>query len=203
MHFALKAVLVTHDTMKVHWNTYDISQSAVRHVFVWHMQWQKFDKREYGLEILGLVVTLFVFMGYIRPYSWAFLHWHWRNSMRYFIRASEYIIKVPDSKVHGANMGPSGAGRTQMGPMLARCTLLSGVTCSIKMGRCITTTKHGFVLTSYERLGVISPATRLFVYHLMQSNIKKLDITGPLYGNHLIPLDSPHKGPATAVSASI
>ena len=32
----------------------------------------------------------------------------------------------PDSKVHGANMGPSGADRTQMGPMLAPWTLLSG-----------------------------------------------------------------------------
>ena len=34
---------------------------------------------------------------------------------------------VPDSKVHGANMGPSGADRTQVGPMLAPWTLLSGV----------------------------------------------------------------------------
>ena len=32
----------------------------------------------------------------------------------------------PDSKVHGANMGPSGADRTQVGPMLAPWTLLSG-----------------------------------------------------------------------------
>ena len=34
--------------------------------------------------------------------------------------------KGPDSKVHGANMGPSGADRTQVGPMLAPWTLLSG-----------------------------------------------------------------------------
>ena len=34
----------------------------------------------------------------------------------------------PDSKVHGANMGPSGADRTQVGPMLAPWTLLSGQT---------------------------------------------------------------------------
>ena len=33
----------------------------------------------------------------------------------------------PDSKVHGANMGPSGDDRTQMGPMLAPWTLLSGL----------------------------------------------------------------------------
>ena len=31
---------------------------------------------------------------------------------------------VPDSKLHGANMGPPGSGRTQMGPMLAPWTLL-------------------------------------------------------------------------------
>ena len=32
----------------------------------------------------------------------------------------------PDSKVNGAHMGPSGADRTQVGPMLAPWTLLSG-----------------------------------------------------------------------------
>ena len=31
---------------------------------------------------------------------------------------------IPDSKVHGANMGPPGADRTQVGPMLASWTLL-------------------------------------------------------------------------------
>ena len=34
---------------------------------------------------------------------------------------------VPDSKVHGANMGPIWGRRTQVGPMLAPWTLLSGV----------------------------------------------------------------------------
>ena len=33
---------------------------------------------------------------------------------------------TPDNKVHGANMGPIWADRTQMGPMLAPSTLLSG-----------------------------------------------------------------------------
>ena len=33
---------------------------------------------------------------------------------------------TPDSKVHGANMGPLGSSRPQMGPMLAPWTLLSG-----------------------------------------------------------------------------
>ena len=34
--------------------------------------------------------------------------------------------KNPDSKVHGAYMGPTLADRTQVGPMLAQWTLLSG-----------------------------------------------------------------------------
>ena len=34
---------------------------------------------------------------------------------------------VPNSKVDRANMGPSGSDRTQVGPMLAPWTLLSGV----------------------------------------------------------------------------
>ena len=33
---------------------------------------------------------------------------------------------TPDSKVHGAKWGSSGADRTQVGPMLAPWTLLSG-----------------------------------------------------------------------------
>ena len=34
--------------------------------------------------------------------------------------------RTPDNKVHGANMGPVWADRTQVGPMLAPWTLLSG-----------------------------------------------------------------------------
>ena len=34
---------------------------------------------------------------------------------------------IPESKAHGASMGPSGAYRTQVGPMLAPWTLLSGI----------------------------------------------------------------------------
>ena len=33
---------------------------------------------------------------------------------------------IPDSKVHGTNMGPSGADRTQVGPIFAPWTLLFG-----------------------------------------------------------------------------
>ena len=37
------------------------------------------------------------------------------------------VRKVPDSKIHGANMGPTWVLWPQMGPMLAPWTLLSGV----------------------------------------------------------------------------
>ena len=36
------------------------------------------------------------------------------------------VLKLPAVKVHGANMGPPGTCRPQMGPMLAPRTLLSG-----------------------------------------------------------------------------
>ena len=39
----------------------------------------------------------------------------------------KYFSNIPDSKVHGTNMGPSGADRTQVSPMLAPWTLLSGI----------------------------------------------------------------------------
>ena len=37
-----------------------------------------------------------------------------------------YVIKYLDSKVHGANMGPTRDYRTQVGPMLAPWILLTG-----------------------------------------------------------------------------
>ena len=37
------------------------------------------------------------------------------------------VQDLPDSKVHGANMGPSGADSTQVGPMLAPWALLFGL----------------------------------------------------------------------------
>ena len=41
------------------------------------------------------------------------------------------LTHIPDSKVHGANMGPSRADRTQMGPMLSPWTLLSRIILNI------------------------------------------------------------------------
>ena len=42
---------------------------------------------------------------------------------------------IPNSKVHGANMGPSGADRTQVGPMLATWTLPTGIAMTIEPKR--------------------------------------------------------------------
>ena len=41
-------------------------------------------------------------------------------------------IAVLDSKVHWANMGPPGADRTHVGPMLAQWALFSG-TCNLQI----------------------------------------------------------------------
>ena len=49
----------------------------------------------------------------------------WRGGGLQCVQA-KHRKDIPDSKVHGTNMGPSGADRTQMGPMLAPWTLLSG-----------------------------------------------------------------------------
>ena len=57
----------------------------------------------------------------------------YETSSRILIRTrTRYVqlwltVMIPDSKVHGANMGPSGADKTQVGPMLAPQTLLSGM----------------------------------------------------------------------------
>ena len=47
------------------------------------------------------------------------------------IEAQSSGIVFPDSKVHGANMGLIWADRTQVGPMLAPWTLLSGLLCMV------------------------------------------------------------------------
>ena len=44
----------------------------------------------------------------------------------------QHLHTVPDSKLHGANMGPIWADMTQVGPMLAPWILLSGVISAVK-----------------------------------------------------------------------
>ena len=64
--------------------------------------------------------------------------WHcWQKpEMKTDVPTCNFIIMhmcytLPDSKVHGANMGPIWGHRTQVGPMLAPWTLLSGL-CSLR-----------------------------------------------------------------------
>ena len=54
----------------------------------------------------------------------------WYTAWQTSLANDEYLsdlISFPDSKVHGPTWGPSGADRTQVGPMLAPWTLLSGL----------------------------------------------------------------------------
>ena len=48
-----------------------------------------------------------------------------KTEYEYFLK--NFATNIPDSKVHLAKWGPSGADRTQAGPMLAPWTLLSGM----------------------------------------------------------------------------
>ena len=74
-----------------------------------------------------------------------------------FIPLLDYrsVHVTPDSKVYGANMGPAWADRTQIGPMMAPWTLLSG-TCSTygRIGyRNIPSLDNGLVpmVTNYDQ----------------------------------------------------
>ena len=60
--------------------------------------------------------------------TWCREKWRESNMKRtiFLLTHGCRIVHKPDSKVHGTNMGPSGADRTQVGPMLAPWTLLSG-----------------------------------------------------------------------------
>ena len=56
------------------------------------------------------------------------------QQVRYTLLSEGMCVRSnPNSKVHGASMGPSGADRTQVGPMLAPWTLLSGNPCGLSM----------------------------------------------------------------------
>ena len=49
-----------------------------------------------------------------------------QDTVKMVVIWTQQHITHPDSKVHGPTWGPSGADRTQVGPMLAPWTLLSG-----------------------------------------------------------------------------
>ena len=52
--------------------------------------------------------------------------WSLHNAMKFWHNAFYSCERNPFSKVDGTNMGPSGAGKTQVGPMFAPWTILSG-----------------------------------------------------------------------------
>ena len=54
------------------------------------------------------------------------LRWIPRGTFCVVILKVWFLNSIDDSKVHGANMGPIWADRTQVGPMLAPWTLVSG-----------------------------------------------------------------------------
>ena len=75
--------------------------------------------------------------------SW---HHHGNHMFHHFCPiASGSETNYPDSKVHGGQHGgPSGAGRTQVGPMLAPWSLLSGYLIIIRYELCPVTANRPF-----------------------------------------------------------
>ena len=75
--------------------------------------------------------------------SW---HHHGNHMFHHFCPfASPSATNYPDSKIHGGQHGgPAGAGRTQVGPMLAPWTLLSGYLIIIRYELCPVTANRLF-----------------------------------------------------------
>ena len=71
-----------------------------------------------------------VSVGWGRPSGWWVLGFREVDSMSMVTDLGNFL----DSKVYGANMGPSGSNRTQVGPMLAPWRLLSGLGCQLDDG---------------------------------------------------------------------
>ena len=65
-----------------------------------------------------------------------------RVSFAHVIRPDMANLGLPDSKVPGPTWGPSGADRTQVGPMLAPWTLLSGLLTVAPLGSILHTSKY-------------------------------------------------------------
>ena len=84
---------------------------------------------------------------------------------RHFYFEFQMGIHIPDSKVHGANMGPTWVLSAPDGPMLAPWTLLSGM---------ITTWCYSLHLTSCPSTNADEPLHTHGVGHGSQSSIRKL-----------------------------
>ena len=113
----------------------------------------------------------------------------------------------PDSTVHGATWGPSGANRSRVGPMLAPLTLLSGNLCNI-----CKTYPHNKHPTIFDRkLNQFNSSWSIVPYvswkTVLISLVTRICITNPIpdskvHGANMGPTwvllapDGPHVGPS-------
>ena len=100
-------------------------------------------------------------------------------------------INNPDNKVHGTNRGPPGSYRSQMGPMLAPWTLLSGkaiirwdniIACLQFQGQVSILINAGFLLTlGVPRDRVRSIRPKILVWFKISRNFFVMKNNCPLY----------------------
>ena len=83
---------------------------------------------------------------------------------------------TPDSNIHRAHMGPSGADRTQVGPMLAPWILLSGTAYwyyQYHWGRYLPTDAHINTLISFPSIHISISRFSGFAQSFLQKNTAK------------------------------
>ena len=103
---------------------------------------------------------------------------------------------IPDSKVHGANMGPTWVLSAPDGPHVGPHELLSGMLPQIRASYGVTRPQHynDVIMTT-----MASEITSLTVVYstLYSKKTSNLCVTGLCVGNSPGPVNSPHKGPVT------
>ena len=125
---------------------------------------------------------------------------------------SDMEVSIPDSKVHGANMGPiwgrQDPGGPHVGPMLAPWTLLSGIDCPLtdmgEMNKCQITTQQWH----HNECDGISNHQRLdcLLVHLFRRRSKKtlkLCLTGLCEGNQPVTNEFPEQWASNVENVSI
>ena len=121
------------DTIWQHW-----SQSSMVHVMAywWCFQVIIFLLHYHYRKCSRYLSIIWVWKSLIKSYNHILQEWRryemhaiciWIVCNIHMLNNEMSLISIPDSKVHGANMGPTWADRTQVGPMLAPWTLLSGM----------------------------------------------------------------------------
>ena len=69
---------------------------------------------EYQLQLVIRVGSKHSHAGILHVQIWSTIKWSWNN--RAYIALQQYMRLAPDSKLHGANMGPSWGGQDSGGP---------------------------------------------------------------------------------------